>query len=307
MQDQRTRPYHKAALYPAVILTFLTATSFGESVLIYPSMDTSLLASSPGNNLGANSNLIAGVNGSGLPARALIRFDLGQIPANALIQSASLKLNVVIVPGSGGAASTFDLRRVQADWNEGTGTGNLGVPAMEGEATWMDRMASLEAWTTPGGGIGSDYSDTVSSSTMIGGIGSYTFPDSRGLKDDLKHWLETPAENFGWVLISESEGTPFTARRFGSKEDPNHRPTLSVTYAVKPPAMFLSIQRTNQVTSLTFAIEASRNYQVDFLDAIAGGSWHPLITTNSVGVTSNLTVLDHTSTNSQRFYRLGTF
>src|SRR6266850_2387081 len=86
---------------------------FGDSAALRPNADTSLFANFPNNNLGSNSNLVSGANGSGLSSRALIRFDLAnQIPSNAIIQSVALAVNVVILPGGGGVGSVFDLRRV---------------------------------------------------------------------------------------------------------------------------------------------------------------------------------------------------
>jgi hypothetical protein len=51
---------------------------------------------------------------------------------------------------------------------------------------------------------------------------------------DVQGWLNNPKSNFGWMLISESEDTRFTARRFGSREDPNNAPLLDVQYVLVP-------------------------------------------------------------------------
>jgi hypothetical protein len=142
---------------------------------------------------------------------------------------------------------------------------------------------------------------------MVGGIGSYAFPATSSLIEDVKHWRENAAENFGWVLISESENTTFTARRFGSKEDTNNQPALFIEYEITPGARFVSIQRTNQITFLTIPTAAGGNYQIDFRDSLAAGGWHTLITTNSGVLATDLTVADQTATNSQRYYRLGVF
>src|SRR5207249_7454081 len=49
---------------------------------------------------------------------------------------------------------------------------------------------------------------------------------------DAQAWLNNPATNFGWMLITESERTPESARRFGSREDPSHAPVLVIGYLV---------------------------------------------------------------------------
>jgi hypothetical protein len=51
------------------------------------------------------------------------------------------------------------------------------------------------------------------------------------LVEDLQNWLNNPAANFGWMLISDSEGVEFTARRFASREDSVNSPILTVQYS----------------------------------------------------------------------------
>src|SRR5688572_20950573 len=65
---------------------FAAHWAFADSITLPSSADTSLYAAFPNNNLGTNSNFLVGGNGSGLPGRGLIRFDLAsQIPAGAII------------------------------------------------------------------------------------------------------------------------------------------------------------------------------------------------------------------------------
>jgi hypothetical protein len=51
---------------------------------------------------------------------------------------------------------------------------------------------------------------------------------------DVQSWETDPASNNGWMLIAFSEDVRYTARRFGSTEDPNFAPLLSVTFQVVP-------------------------------------------------------------------------
>jgi len=51
---------------------------------------------------------------------------------------------------------------------------------------------------------------------------------------DVQSWVDNPASNFGWMLMSESEDVPGTARRFGSRET-SPVPTLVVTFAPPTP------------------------------------------------------------------------
>ena len=184
MQDRTTKTHAKGRrrhclAWLSLASLSLVGRSFGDSITFRPSADTSLFATFSDNNLGSNLNLVSGANGSGFAGRALIRFDLGnQIPSNAVIQSVALTVNVVIVPGDGGVASVFDLRRVLVDWGEGIGTGNAGSPANDGEATWNNRFHPSTAWSVPGGAVTNDFSETLSAALLLPNLGSYTFGTS---------------------------------------------------------------------------------------------------------------------------------
>jgi hypothetical protein len=52
---------------------------------------------------------------------------------------------------------------------------------------------------------------------------------------DLQFWLDNPTNNYGWMFITEGEDTPFTARMFASREDPNGgAPVLFIDYEPVP-------------------------------------------------------------------------
>jgi len=51
---------------------------------------------------------------------------------------------------------------------------------------------------------------------------------------DVQGWLNSPANNFGWLLRSESELTSTTIRRFGSRNDTQNSPILTIQYTVVP-------------------------------------------------------------------------
>ena len=107
MQDRITKTHAERRRRRCIALLSLASLSlvgrsFGDSITLRPSADTSLFATFSDNNLGSNLNLVSGANGSGLAGRALIRFDLGnQIPSNAVIQSVALTVNFVAsLPGA---------------------------------------------------------------------------------------------------------------------------------------------------------------------------------------------------------------
>ncbi|SRR5260221_4638586 len=79
---------------------------------------------------------------------------------------------------------------------------------------------------------------------MLGVISQspYQFESTLDTMADLQLWLDHPGTNFGWMLISQSEDTPFTARRFASREDPFGRgPTLTVDFDVVPEPSALAL------------------------------------------------------------------
>ena len=166
-----------------------------DSLVLRPVADTTLLETTPNNNLGANPNFIAGTTagsaGQPFRNRALLKFDVaGQIPAGATITAASLTVSVVKVP-SVPANSTFELHRLLVSWGEGNKTGNLGLPATTGEATWLSRFSLLPQWAVPGGAAGTDFVAHDSASASFQGLGDYTFACTSNLTADVQFWLDS--------------------------------------------------------------------------------------------------------------------
>jgi hypothetical protein len=201
-----TWPVGEAGLHTAVQVT--------RTITLNPSKVSFLVEDFPNNNAGAHTHASAGTNGQGSRRRAVFAFDIaGNIPAGSTIVSATFKLDVVRVPNTGPPMnSSFELYRLTADWGEGGGTGNRGGPANNGEVTWNSPFHNSSPWSTRGG----DFSLTVSASTPVTGIGSYTWGPTVDMAADVQSWLDTA--NYGWLLLSDDEVTNRTARRFGSKE-----------------------------------------------------------------------------------------
>ena len=151
----------------------------------------------------------------GFDRRALIAFDIaGGIPSGATINSVSLELNFSRTKNNN--LETTALHRVLVDWGEGTaaaqqGGEGQGAPAGTGDATWSHYDYPANQWASPGG----DYdTGTVSASTPVGGNGNYTWTSAQ-LAIEVQGWLDTPASNFGWIVIG-NEGAIETAKRFDS-------------------------------------------------------------------------------------------
>ncbi len=170
--------------------------------------------------------------------RALMAFAIADsLPAGAVIDSVSLRLYMTKkTPGAGDADVT--LRRLSNDWGEGTSIANLGPgeggggSVTTGDATWYHRFYDTQLWSTPGGDyfVAGAY-PTVTTSAVDA---AYIFRSSQ-MTLDVQDWLDSPAGNFGWILIGD-ESTARTARQFDSRENstPANRPQLTVWYSVNP-------------------------------------------------------------------------
>src|SRR5439155_5640417 len=124
--------------------------------------------------------ILAGTTSSAGRSRALFKFDLTQLPADASVTSVAFTIQVVKKNPSG-VGSIFDLHRLLKDWGEGVGTGGQGSLANANEATWDNRFHPSTPWTPAGGGAEVDYVGAASSSTFIDDIGSYSFASTPSL------------------------------------------------------------------------------------------------------------------------------
>lgn len=212
-----------------------------ETISLQPVADTTLIQLSPGNNMGGAGYFNAGTTGGdGYLNRALLRYDLGLIPAGSTITSVSISFDVIRQPQSGSQNSFFSLRRVLQSWGEGVqlpadeNQPGQGAPASTGEATWNSRFDGGAAWAQPGGGQGVDYSATLSATAFSAPTGEQMyFGPTPALTADVQSWVNAPFGNFGWMLMSESEDVLKTARMFASRES-GFGPTLVVEFSPVP-------------------------------------------------------------------------
>jgi glucose/arabinose dehydrogenase len=191
-------------------------------VELTPARDNTIYSDYPNNSNGAG-DLFAGRTMQAGIRRALLKFDLASIPADAEILSATLSLTV-----SQTTTGSFDfsLHRIERDWGEAGSVGlGQGAPAQAGEATWLAAFFGGEAWATPGG----DFVSAPSASASVGASGSYSW-SSGGLAADVAQWAANPGANHGWILRG-NETNP-SAKRIHSRESAEAaaRPRLTVTY-----------------------------------------------------------------------------
>jgi hypothetical protein len=161
--------------------------------------------------------------------RAVVFFDVaGALPGGASVESAEL---VLVLTPSNEPVADVAVHRVLSPWSEGasSASGGGGAPAVPGDATWLHTEYDTHFWTTPGG----DFVSAPSGIAAVGSPGVYVWGSTPALEADVQAWLDDPASNNGWLLIG-NEGSPTTAKRFASREDPfeDTRPKLIVVYQI---------------------------------------------------------------------------
>ena len=200
---------------------------------------------------GAGQYLLAGFTNTGLERRALLRFDMSSIPPGSTITAVTVTLNLNRVAGGSSPSDQFGLRRLTADWGEGTSDGGSaeggGAPATANDATWCERFYQVAEWASLGGDFASPASATIAVGTAAPAL--HVWGSTAALVADVQGWVDAPQSNFGWILIqdllppplgSPGQGSPLgavaTARRFDSREGAAAvRPRLEVTFA--PPSV----------------------------------------------------------------------
>ncbi len=230
-----------------VLVFFGTPLVVADEIALTATKDNTIFESSTGGlSNGSGQFLFAGRSGqgSGSVRRALLGFDLSSIPAEAVVTAVRLTMNM---SKTAAGATMVSLHRVVVDWGEGSSNatdrgGGQGAAATNGDATWIHASFDSGTWSNPGG----DFVTTASSSLEVGSTGSYTWPSTSQLVADLLGWIDSPATNFGWIVIGDESATR-TAKRFDSREHDttSRRPQLVVEFTVasgnNPPAAANSV------------------------------------------------------------------
>ena len=223
-----------------VSLPLIPMLSTADEVLIVAGADNTLYEDSLGSvSNGSGAIMVAGRTNGEVDSirRAVLFFDVaGNIPHGAVVESVALSL--YLNKGNGGARE-MRLHRLLTDWGEGGSVkngGGLGATAEPGDATWLHTFYPDAFWGSDGG----RYVGRVSASQLVGTAGgnndlagSYTWPSTDRLVDDVRRWVKKPSRNYGWILVGD-ESVKQTAKQFASRESvsPELRPMLEVTYSL---------------------------------------------------------------------------
>ena len=167
--------------------------------------------------------------------KILLKSDLSQIPADAVIEKAELKFYCYLL-GWPSSDPTLEAYRVTRDWEEGEGTwgeAKSGVTWYEYDYYDHD-FTETNNWNIPGGDI-----DTFTDFGYgIGGLVAETVMQENSwitfdISGIVQEWVSGEMENFG-VLIQGIQKNCNDARLYSSEyADEEMRPVLVVTYGVR--------------------------------------------------------------------------
>ena len=212
-----------------MVVCLVETSAHANEVELPAAADTTIYEDDAGAANGSGVHLFAGANANGDARRALLQFDVGRaIPAGSSIEAVELTLEVSRTRAD---ATNIAVHRLTTDWREGTSDAvaneGQGAPAADGEATWSHSAWSTQTWSAPGG----DYDPTSSARAPTRtDPGPQTWSDT-GLIADVQTWIDSPDQNFGWILIGD-ESSEGTTLRFHSRNTALSalRPTLRVTF-----------------------------------------------------------------------------
>ena len=171
-------------------------------------------------------------SGSQSLRRALLFFDVqAAVPPGSTIVTVRLRLHLA---QSNSGPAPIRLFRLLQDWGEGgsSSLGGGGAASQSGDATWIHRFYDGVFWTNPGG----DFDPVVRAEALVDQPDFYAWESTPLMVTDVQSWLDSPAGNFGWMLIGDESRTQ-TARRFDSREvsDALLQPVLEILYT--PPCI----------------------------------------------------------------------
>ncbi len=220
-------------LRATALIFCLFGISYGEEITVPASKDNTLYESSDGSlSNGVGFYLFAGATAANGNRRALLYFDLSDVPAGSTVHSAVLQLHM---DKSNAGSTLVSAHRLRSNWGEGNSAGTrgegLGAGAASSDATWLHTFYPDEFWLTSGG----DYETQPSAAQTVDGRGDYQW-EGDALSADVQYWIDHETENFGWVLIGDESQTP-TSKRFVSHDyaDPQLHPRLQIDFT--PPSV----------------------------------------------------------------------
>jgi hypothetical protein len=257
-----------------------------DGVALRPILDTSIHSAS-GNPGGVDTILSGRRRSRDIRDRGLLRFDLSNIPTNATIEFAEVSLTLIRAPRIP-AESNFQLHRALKPWTSA--------------ASWPNASETLP-WSAPGGAPGLDYARNGIPGEFFPGSGQYRFSSTNELLADLRAWVQNPATNHGWFLLSDAEAVGGSARHFGSSESTNP-PALLIRYSFPIPANTEITNITRRGTNFAFELNGAPAwiYNLQTREHIDAGIW-TAFTNAPAGAALSPILITIPLTNRHQFFR----
>lgn len=239
-----------------------------------PTIDTYLSEQNTGRNYGTCTTfLVDGQNGA-RAYRGLLKFDLTSIPANAVINSATLTLVATAVQSNN--SFPIDVHRMTRDWAEGAQCNTNGTPS------W-NQFSAGNSWTTLGG----DFDATVQGTTNVSTTGTYNW----SLSSLVQNWVNGTNPNYGLLMKFTTENTANEQKSFGSLQNATiaNRPVLAISYTV--PAQCSAIPNRAPIampdTSTTpNGVMVNINTAANDYFPVAGAKTYSIVTPPASGIAS---------------------
>jgi hypothetical protein len=185
-----------------------TTVSFQNGVAGYSGMtDASLRSDAATTNYASATTLL--IDGSPDYA-ALLRWDLAAIPAGKVVTSAQLSFNVLDV-----SSQSYELYALKRSFDEAS-------------TTWQ-RASTTTAWQAVGANGANDRETSVLGAVVGSAAGTLTVALNAAGIAKLQSWINTPAGNFGFVMLdySQSNGLDLSSSEASTV---SQRPKLTLTY-----------------------------------------------------------------------------
>lgn len=193
--------------------------------------DTYLEQAAADTNQGAATALLVdGDDGGGSDLISLVRWDLGTIPTGAMVDGASIEIDVF-----NASSDSYELYKLLVPW-------------AEDEATWNESATGV-AWASAGASGAGDRGGDVLGVVHAGATGPYAVVLNAAGVAAVQGWVADPSSNHGLALADsdENDGLDFSSREAAVA---GTRPKLTVTYHepavpdVEPPSIPAALQVT---------------------------------------------------------------
>jgi large repetitive protein len=187
-------------------------------VTLNPTMDAEIRSSAATTNYGTATT--AADIGRRDVRRFVLRFAADTLPANAIIDTATLTL---VRTGGRAAAGNYEIRRLTERWLE--------TPAANG-VTWNRRVGTPDTlWTTAGGTLAATVFSTLTITDVAPAAKVFT-----GLEGLVSQWTTKAVPNFG-LVVRQTNTTVDARHTFGTRENgtAGNRPVLRIVYRLPAP------------------------------------------------------------------------